>query len=113
MLSELCGLQSNTSILSLDLSDNWLGYHGGLAVCDMLKENCFISELVSAHERDRERDRELLGDVFLPVVSRTCVCVLLGDVCLSVVSRTCRTITSTGVPVSCAGSSASTTICDV
>ena len=38
--------QSNTTILTLDLSDNWLGYEGGLAVCDMLKENCFITDLV-------------------------------------------------------------------
>ncbi|XP_025089083.1 leucine-rich repeat-containing protein 74B-like isoform X2 [Pomacea canaliculata] len=45
MLAMASVLVSNTSILSLDLSDNWLGYHGGLAVCDMLKENCFISEL--------------------------------------------------------------------
>ncbi|XP_076434892.1 uncharacterized protein LOC143274835 [Babylonia areolata] len=38
-------LMVNNTILSLDLTDNWLGYEGGLAVCDMLRENCFITDL--------------------------------------------------------------------
>ena len=38
--------QSNTSVLTLDLSDNWLGAEGGYSVCEMLKENCFITDLV-------------------------------------------------------------------
>jgi len=38
--------QSNTTVLKLDVCDNWLGPQGGNAVCEMLKENCFITELV-------------------------------------------------------------------
>ncbi|KAH9525763.1 hypothetical protein Btru_002300 [Bulinus truncatus] len=38
-------LVSNASVTSLDLTDNWLGLDGGLSVCEMLKENCFIAEL--------------------------------------------------------------------
>ena len=39
--------QSNTKVLTLNLQDNWLGTEGGLAVCEMLKDNCFITDLVS------------------------------------------------------------------
>ena len=45
----ICLFQSNTKILELDLSDNWLGQKGGIAVCEMLKENCFITNLVSTY----------------------------------------------------------------
>ena len=38
--------QSNTTITRLDLSDNWLGSKGGLSVCEMLKENCYITHVV-------------------------------------------------------------------
>ncbi|XP_048734924.1 leucine-rich repeat-containing protein 74B-like isoform X4 [Ostrea edulis] len=38
-------LVSNTSVLTLDLSDNWLGQQGGHAVCEMLRDNCFITHL--------------------------------------------------------------------
>ncbi|XP_059173459.1 leucine-rich repeat-containing protein 74B-like isoform X2 [Physella acuta] len=38
-------LVSNATINTLDLTDNWLGYDGGMAVCEMLKENCFITDL--------------------------------------------------------------------
>ncbi|KAM8961903.1 leucine-rich repeat-containing protein 74B [Pelodytes ibericus] len=38
-------LVTNTSIVSLDLSDNWLEGDGAAAISDMLKENCYISEL--------------------------------------------------------------------
>lgn len=38
-------LVSNTSVLTLDLSDNWLGHPGGHAVCEMLRDNCFITHL--------------------------------------------------------------------
>jgi len=38
--------QSNTKILTLDLSDNWLNPQGGIAIAEMLTENCYISELV-------------------------------------------------------------------
>ncbi|XP_044144953.1 leucine-rich repeat-containing protein 74B-like [Bufo gargarizans] len=38
-------LVTNTSIVTLDLSDNWLEGEGSAAIADMLKENCYISEL--------------------------------------------------------------------
>jgi hypothetical protein len=38
--------QSNTNVLQLNLSDNGLESDGGLAVASMLKENCYISQLV-------------------------------------------------------------------
>ena len=47
MLYVIIYFQSNTAVLKLDLSDNWLGSEGGYSVCEMLKENCFITELVS------------------------------------------------------------------
>ncbi|XP_040206645.1 leucine-rich repeat-containing protein 74B-like [Rana temporaria] len=38
-------LVTNTSIFSLNLSDNWIEGDGAAAIADMLKENCYISEL--------------------------------------------------------------------
>ncbi|RXM93767.1 Leucine-rich repeat-containing protein 74B [Acipenser ruthenus] len=36
-------LVTNTSVLNLNLSDNWLGGGGGVAIAEMLKENCYIT----------------------------------------------------------------------
>ncbi|XP_043385507.1 leucine-rich repeat-containing protein 74B isoform X4 [Chelonia mydas] len=36
-------LMTNTSIVKLNLSDNWLDGEGAAAVAEMLKENCYIS----------------------------------------------------------------------
>ncbi len=33
--------------MKVNLTDNWLGREGGDRICDMLKENCYISEIVS------------------------------------------------------------------
>ncbi|KAL7839928.1 hypothetical protein SRHO_G00265860 [Serrasalmus rhombeus] len=38
-------LVTNTSILKLNLRDNWMEGVGGAAVADMLKENCYITEI--------------------------------------------------------------------
>lgn len=40
-------LMVDTSIFTLDLSDNWLQGEGAAAVAEMLKENCYISGLYS------------------------------------------------------------------
>ncbi len=40
--------QSNTSVVRLNLQDNWLGRDGGRRVCDLMLENCFIAELVGS-----------------------------------------------------------------
>ncbi|XP_063313135.1 leucine-rich repeat-containing protein 74B isoform X1 [Pelobates fuscus] len=44
-------LMTNTSIVSLDLSDNWLEGDGAAAIADMLKENCYISEIYLSDNR--------------------------------------------------------------
>jgi len=36
-------LVTNTSILKLNLRDNWMEGIGGAAIADMLKENCYIT----------------------------------------------------------------------
>ncbi|XP_074148560.1 leucine-rich repeat-containing protein 74B isoform X2 [Sminthopsis crassicaudata] len=38
-------LMNNTSIVKLNLSDNWLNEEGMAAIAGMLKENCFITDL--------------------------------------------------------------------
>ncbi|KAM9101876.1 leucine-rich repeat-containing protein 74B isoform 1-T1 [Sarcophilus harrisii] len=38
-------LMNNTSIVRLNLSDNWLNEEGTVAIAGMLKENCFIADL--------------------------------------------------------------------
>jgi len=38
-------LVTNTKLLKLDLSDNWLDSDGGIAIGNMLKENCYITHL--------------------------------------------------------------------
>ncbi|XP_051829225.1 leucine-rich repeat-containing protein 74B [Antechinus flavipes] len=38
-------LMNNTSIVRLNLSDNWLNEEGVAAIAGMLKENCFIADL--------------------------------------------------------------------
>ncbi|XP_076587058.1 uncharacterized protein LOC143320905 isoform X3 [Chaetodon auriga] len=38
-------LVTNTSILRLNLRDNWMEGRGGAAIAEMLKENCYITEV--------------------------------------------------------------------
>lgn len=40
-------LQSNTSVIKLNLSDNWMGSEGAGYISEMLRENCYITDLVS------------------------------------------------------------------
>jgi hypothetical protein len=40
-------LMTNSAVTRLDLSDNWLGVQGAEHISKMLKENCFISEIVN------------------------------------------------------------------
>lgn len=42
----LVSTKNNTFITNLDLEDNWLEGEGGEYVARMLKENCYITELV-------------------------------------------------------------------
>ncbi|XP_061162223.1 leucine-rich repeat-containing protein 74B-like isoform X5 [Saccostrea echinata] len=56
-------LVSNTSVLTLDLSDNWLGQHGGHAVCEMLRDNCFITHLDLSENKLGLQSAESLSQV--------------------------------------------------
>lgn len=40
-------IQSNTIVTHLDLSDNGLATEGAIAIATMMKENCYITHLVS------------------------------------------------------------------
>lgn len=44
-------LVTNTSILSLNLRDNWMEGMGGAAIAEMLKENCYITGGFSGRSR--------------------------------------------------------------
>ncbi|XP_078237988.1 leucine-rich repeat-containing protein 74B isoform X3 [Pogona vitticeps] len=44
-------LTNNTSVVKLNLSDNWLGGEGTAAIAEMLKENCFISDVDLSENR--------------------------------------------------------------
>ena len=66
---EVCESLSNTSINILDLSDNSLGYEGGVALSKMLSSpNCVITSLVNI---------QLLSEIifcqFLPLSSNICI----------------------------------------
>ena len=39
-------LKANTSVIKLNLADNWIGAEGAGYVAEMLRENCYISDLV-------------------------------------------------------------------
>ncbi|XP_033106713.1 leucine-rich repeat-containing protein 74A-like isoform X2 [Anneissia japonica] len=38
-------LVTNTSVLTLDLEDNWIESDGAIYIADMMKENCYIADL--------------------------------------------------------------------
>uniref|UniRef100_A0ACB8FXV8 Uncharacterized protein n=1 Tax=Sphaerodactylus townsendi TaxID=933632 RepID=A0ACB8FXV8_9SAUR len=44
-------LANNTSVLKLNLSDNWLNGDGTASVAEMLKENCYISDVDLSENR--------------------------------------------------------------
>ncbi|XP_067084552.1 leucine-rich repeat-containing protein 74B [Osmerus mordax] len=48
-------LVTNTSILKLNLRDNWMEGMGGVAVADMLKENCYITDVDLSENQLGER----------------------------------------------------------
>ena len=39
-------MKANTSVIKLNLADNWIGAEGAGYVAEMLRENCYISDLV-------------------------------------------------------------------
>ncbi|KAM3936901.1 leucine-rich repeat-containing protein 74B [Leptodactylus fuscus] len=58
-------LVTNTSIVKLDLSDNWLEGEGAAAIADMLKENCYISELHLCDNRLAQKGAKVLSLMLL------------------------------------------------
>uniref|UniRef100_A0A3B4ZNW7 Uncharacterized protein n=1 Tax=Stegastes partitus TaxID=144197 RepID=A0A3B4ZNW7_9TELE len=48
-------LVTNTSILRLNLRDNWMEGMGGAAIAEMLKENCYITGGFTGHSTPRPR----------------------------------------------------------
>ncbi|XP_051551956.1 leucine-rich repeat-containing protein 74B [Myxocyprinus asiaticus] len=55
-------LVTNTSILKLNLRDNWMEGMGGAAIADMLKENCYITEIdLSENRMGEDGSRALAG----------------------------------------------------
>ena len=39
-------LQTNTAVIKLNLADNWISAEGAGYIAEMLRENCYISDLV-------------------------------------------------------------------
>nr|XP_006822346.1 PREDICTED: uncharacterized protein C14orf166B homolog isoform X1 [Saccoglossus kowalevskii] len=56
-------LVANTTILKLNLADNWLDSEGGQAVADMLKENCYIAELDLSDNRLSDDGAKAMADM--------------------------------------------------
>lgn len=42
-------LQTNTAVIKLNLADNWISAEGAGYIAEMLRENCYISDLVIKH----------------------------------------------------------------
>uniref|UniRef100_A0A8C3P2N8 Uncharacterized protein n=1 Tax=Chrysemys picta bellii TaxID=8478 RepID=A0A8C3P2N8_CHRPI len=58
-------LMTNTSIVKLNLSDNWLNGDGAAAVAEMLKENCYISDVDLSDNRLGVKGAEALSAMLL------------------------------------------------
>ena len=50
----------NTSIIRLQLASNAIGANGTYSICNMLKENCFITELVLGKSFRREQNLDYI-----------------------------------------------------
>nr|XP_006640375.1 PREDICTED: leucine-rich repeat-containing protein 74B-like [Lepisosteus oculatus] len=58
-------LVTNTSILKLNLRDNWIEGLGGAAIAEMLKENCYITEIDLSENKLGERGAQALSSMLL------------------------------------------------
>ncbi|XP_010903909.2 leucine-rich repeat-containing protein 74A isoform X3 [Esox lucius] len=58
-------LVTNTSLLKLNLRDNWMEGMGGAAMAEMLKENCYITELDLGENRLGEHGALALSSMLL------------------------------------------------
>ncbi|XP_070572945.1 leucine-rich repeat-containing protein 74B-like isoform X2 [Ptychodera flava] len=64
-------LVANTTILKLNLSDNWLDSEGGIAIAEMLKENCYIAELDLSDNRLGDAGAAAMSEMLLQNVYLT------------------------------------------
>ncbi|XP_011674867.2 leucine-rich repeat-containing protein 74A [Strongylocentrotus purpuratus] len=58
-------LVANTTVLTLDLEDNWVEGDGGVYIADMLKENCYINDLNLAENKIGSRGAKAMGEMLL------------------------------------------------
>ncbi|KAM6965390.1 uncharacterized protein lrrc74b [Aplochiton taeniatus] len=56
-------LVTNTSILRLNLRDNWMEGMGGAAMAEMLKENCYITEVDLSENHLGEQGAKAMGSM--------------------------------------------------
>ncbi|XP_072030834.1 uncharacterized protein [Amphiura filiformis] len=58
-------LVTNTTVLTLDLEDNWIEGDGASYLADMLKENCYISDLNLAENRMGSKGAKAMSDMLV------------------------------------------------
>ncbi|XP_072170556.1 uncharacterized protein [Diadema setosum] len=58
-------LVTNTTVLTLDLEDNWIEGDGGVYIADMLKENCYINDLNLAENKIGTKGAKAIGEMLL------------------------------------------------
>ncbi|XP_022103215.1 leucine-rich repeat-containing protein 74A-like isoform X2 [Acanthaster planci] len=56
-------LVTNTSVLTLDLEDNWIEGEGAGYIAEMMKENCYISDLNLAGNKMRSKGAKVVGEM--------------------------------------------------
>ncbi|TNM89341.1 hypothetical protein fugu_003575 [Takifugu bimaculatus] len=56
-------LVTNTSVLKLNLRDNWMEGMGGAAIAEMLKENCYITEVDLSDNNLGDRGADAVADM--------------------------------------------------
>ncbi|XP_068750349.1 leucine-rich repeat-containing protein 74B-like [Montipora capricornis] len=58
-------LVANTSVIKLNLADNWIGAEGAGYVAEMLRENCYISDLDLSENKLGVQGAESVKDILL------------------------------------------------
>ncbi|XP_038075125.1 leucine-rich repeat-containing protein 74A-like isoform X2 [Patiria miniata] len=56
-------LVTNTTVLTLDLEDNWIEGEGAGYISEMMKENCYISDLNLAGNKMRSKGAKVVGEM--------------------------------------------------
>lgn len=58
-------LVTNTTVLTLDLEDNWIEGDGAAYLADMLKENCYISDLNLAENKMGSKGAKVMSEMLI------------------------------------------------